>query len=148
MERPLPPTQPLGETVFVAARQLVPEDVAELAACGVTTLVNNRPDGEEEGQPTGAEIAAAAEAAGISYAHIPIEAEFSDEKVAAMGAALAEAKGNVVIFCRSGTRSCYLWALARARQGADVDEMLFRAAQAGYSLRPLLPWLKGGQVQT
>ena len=147
MERPLPPTQPLSETVFVAG-QIAPEDVAELAACGVTAIVNNRPDGEEAGQPASAEIAAAAEAAGISYAHIPIEAEFSDEKVAAMGAALAGAKGNVVIFCRSGTRSAYLWALARARQGADVDDMVFRASQAGYNLRPLLPWLKGTQTQT
>ena len=142
MTRPLPTTQPLSETVFVAG-QLAPEDVAELATCGVATIVNNRPDGEEADQPPGAEIEAAALAAGISYLHIPVAETFSAEKVAAMGEALAGAKGNVVIFCRSGTRSAYLWALARARQGADVEEMVFRAGQAGYNLRPILPWLKG-----
>jgi uncharacterized protein (TIGR01244 family) len=142
MAGPLPETHPLSEAVFVAG-QIQPDDVAELAACGVTLLVNNRPDGEEPDQPADAEIEAAARAAGIGYAHIPIETTFSDEKVAAMGEALANAEGNVLLFCRSGTRSAYLWALARARQGADVDDMVFRAAQAGYNLRPLLPWLKG-----
>ena len=147
MTRPLPETQPLSDTVFVAVRQIAPEDVAELADCGVTMIVNNRPDGEEEDQPPGAEIEAAARAAGMDYLHIPVAETFSAEKVAALGEALAGAEGNVVLFCRSGTRSAYLWALARARQGADVDEMVFRAAQAGYNLRPLLPWLKGA-VQT
>ena len=60
-----------------------------------------------------------------------------------MGEALANAEGNALIFCKSGTRSAYLWALARARQGADADELVLRAAQAGYDLRPILPWLKG-----
>jgi uncharacterized protein (TIGR01244 family) len=142
MAGPLPETQPLSETVFVAG-QIQPGDVAEFAARGVTIIVNNRPDGEEAGQPAGAEIEAAARAAGVDYAHIPVAETFSKEKVAALGEALAKAEGNVLLFCRSGTRSAYLWALARARQGADVDEMVFRAAQAGYNLRPILPWLKG-----
>ena len=142
MIRELPPTQPLSDTVFVAARQIVPDDVPELADCGVTLLVNNRPDGEEEDQPEGAAIEAAARAAGMAYLHIPVAETFHAEKVAALGEALAGAEGNVVLFCRSGTRSAYLWALPRARQGADVDELVFRARQAGYNLRPLLPWLK------
>ena len=133
----------LDEDMFVAG-QIRAEDIPVLKAGGIAMIVNNRPDGEEADQPPGAEIEAAARAAGIDYAHIPVETTFSGDKVAAMGDALANAKGNVVIFCRSGTRSAYLWALARARQGADVDEMVFRAAQAGYNLRPLLPWLKRG----
>jgi uncharacterized protein (TIGR01244 family) len=94
------------------------------------------------GQPSGAEIEAAARAAGLDYAHIPIANGFSDEQVAAMGEALANAEGNLLIYCKSGTRSAFLWALARARQGADAEELTFRAAQAGYDLRPILPWLK------
>ena len=141
MTRPLPETQPLSETVFVSG-QIQPADVAEFADCGVTIIVNNRPDGEEADQPAGAEIEAAAKAAGIDYVHIPVAETFAADKVAAMGDALANAGGNVVIFCKSGTRSAYLWALARARQGADVDEMIFNARRAGYNLRPLLPWLK------
>lgn len=134
-------SRPLSETVFVAD-QIQASDVAEFAARGVTIIVNNRPDGEEAGQPAGAEIEAAARAAGVDYVHIPIADAFADEKVAAMGEALANAQGNVLLFCKSGTRSTYLWALARARQGADADELMLRAGQAGYNLRPILPWLK------
>jgi uncharacterized protein (TIGR01244 family) len=132
----------LGEAVLVAG-QIRTEDVAGFAARGVTIIVNNRPDGEEAGQPTGAEIEAAAKAAGLDYAFIPIVHAFSDEKVAAMADVLAKAEGDVLLFCKSGTRSTYLWALARARQGADADALIFRAAQAGYDLRPIQPWLKG-----
>jgi uncharacterized protein (TIGR01244 family) len=142
MSRPLPPTQPLSETVFVSG-QIRPEDVAGFADCGVTTIVNNRPDGEEADQPPGAEIEAAARAAGIDYAHIPVAETFAAETVAAMADALANARGNAVVFCKSGTRSAYIWALARAWQGADVDELIFNAQQAGYNLRPILLWLKG-----
>ena len=134
--------RPLGDNVFVSG-QIQASDVAEYAARGVTIIVNNRPDGEEADQPPAAEIEAAARAAGLDYVHIPVSNALSDDKVAAMGEALANAEGNALLFCKSGTRSAYLWALARARQGAEADELIFRAAQAGYDLRPILSWLKG-----
>jgi uncharacterized protein (TIGR01244 family) len=134
-------SRPLSETVLVSG-QIEAREVPLFAASGVTIIVNNRPDGEEADQPPGAEIEAAARAAGLDYVHIPIADGFSDEKIAAMGEALANAGGNALIYCKSGTRSAFLWALARARQGAEADELVFRAAQAGYDLRPILPWLK------
>jgi uncharacterized protein (TIGR01244 family) len=132
----------LDRKTLVADGQLQAADMAAAVERGVTVIVNNRPDGEEPGQPAAAEIEAAAKAAGLAYAHIPIEAEFSSDKVAALSAALAEAEGLALLFCRSGTRSAYLWALARAREGALPEALLRNAARAGYSLRPLLPWLK------
>ena len=63
--------------------------------------------------------------------------------VAASG--VASAHGPVLAFCRSGTRSCNLWALAQARNGADADELIAKGAGAGYNLdglRPLLDQLK------
>lgn len=102
-----------GKTL-VADRQLQASDMAAAAALGVTLIVNNRPDGEEPGQPPAAQIEAAARAAGLDYAHIPISAGFPEDKVAAMRVALARAEGRVLLCCRSGTRSTYLWALARA----------------------------------
>jgi uncharacterized protein (TIGR01244 family) len=133
--------QPLGDGVLVSG-QIAPEDVAGFAVRGVTRIVNNRPDGEEAGQPTGAEIEAAARAVGVDYAFIPVAGGVSDAQVAAMGTALADAGGDVLLFCKSGTRSTYLWALARARQGADPEELISRAAEAGYDLSPILPWLQ------
>jgi uncharacterized protein (TIGR01244 family) len=109
----------LDAKTLVADRQLQASDMAAAAARGVTLIVNNRPDGEEPGQPAAAEIEAAARAAGLDYVHIPISAEFSGDKVAALRAALAQAEGRALLFCRSGTRSTYLWTLARAQSGAS-----------------------------
>lgn len=118
------------------AGQIRAEEVPGLAAQGVKMIVNNRPDGEEPGQPAGAEIEAAARAAGVDYRHIPVESGFSAEQVAAMARAMDEAKGPVLAFCRSGTRSAFLWALAsRGREPAHV--LVEKAKAAGYDLSPI-----------
>ena len=130
----------LDERTYVAG-QIRPEQLPEIAAAGVTAIINNRPDGEEPGQPSAAEMAAAAEAAGLSYRHIPVAGGLSPEQVSAMAAALAEADGPVLAFCRSGTRSTFLWALAEAGRGADGEELMRKAAEAGYDLRPIAGYL-------
>jgi len=126
----------IDDATFVAG-QIGPEDVAEAAALGVTMIVNNRPDGEEPGQPPSAEIEAAARAAGLDYHHVPVVGGIAPEQVAAMATALEEADGTVLAFCRSGTRSTYLWALARKAQGADGAALIAQAEAAGYDLSPL-----------
>lgn len=137
----------IDERVSVAP-QIAPEDVAELAAAGFTTIVNNRPDDEEFGQPSGDEIARAAAEAGLGYVAIPVtHAGFSASQVEAMAAALVGAPGPVLAYCRSGTRSCNLWALASAQLGEDAPDVLTtKAAGAGYDIagiRPLLDALSG-----
>ena len=67
---------PIDNGAFVSG-QIAPADVAEAAALGVTLIVNNRPDGEEPGQPSGAEIEAAAVAAGLEYRHIPVSVSYT-----------------------------------------------------------------------
>jgi uncharacterized protein (TIGR01244 family) len=119
--------------IFVAG-QVAPDEVAALAGT-IATIVNNRPDGEEAGQPPGAGIEAAARAAGLTYRAIPISGGFTEADVSAMAEALEQAP--VLAFCRSGTRSTYLWALARRRHGAPADELIAKAAAAGYDLGPI-----------
>ena len=95
-----------------------------------------------------AEIAAA-EAAGLSYTEIPVtHAGFSGNQVEAMAAALEAANGPVLAYCRSGTRSCNLWALAEAKLGENPDRLMAKAAATGYDLtgiRPLLDALASGK---
>lgn len=131
----------LDERVSVAG-QIMPADIPSLAKAGFTTIINNRPDDEEPGQPAGAALEAAAHAAGLAYRHIPVASGFSAGQVEAMSSALADADGPVLAFCRSGTRSTFLWALARAHQGEDSQELMRKAAAAGYDLTPLLPYLR------
>jgi uncharacterized protein (TIGR01244 family) len=131
----------LDETILVSP-QIAPADLADAAAPGVVLNVNNRPDDEEPGQPSGAEIARAAEAEGLRYVAIPVtQAGFSHAQLDAMIATLTEANGPVLAYCRSGTRSTFLWALARARMGDDPDLLAEWAAAAGYDLRPIRPML-------
>ena len=130
----------ITDSVSVAP-QIAPEDVALAAAQGFRAIVNNRPDGESLDQPDGAEIAAACAAAGLAYVAIPIDQTgFNLEQVEAMLDALQN--GPVLAFCRSGTRSCNLWALAAARQGADPATIVAAAGQGGYNVAGLLPLFK------
>ena len=139
--------RPLDPTVAVAP-QITPDDVPAIAAAGYVAIVNNRPDGEEAGQPDGESIRAAAEAAGLAYTAIPVtQAGFSRPQVDAMIAALAAADGPVLAYCRSGTRSCNLCALAGAAPGEDAAALTAKAATAGYDLTGLRPLLDAVALQ-
>lgn len=130
--------------------QIDPADVTTLAAEGFLAIVNNRPDGEEAGQPEGEPIRTVAETLGLDYTAIPIDQSgFSHARIDAMRAALDAARGPVLAFCRSGTRSTHLWALAEAKAGGDPAEITAKAAAAGYDLsgiRPLLESLASGRA--
>lgn len=123
----------LSEKVLVSP-QIQPQDVAAAAALGVTVIVNNRPDDEEPGQPTGAEIRAAAISAGLDYVHIPIARGYSGQEILAMGEAVACAKGRVLAFSKCGYNSAALWGMARGRQGVDKRALIAAAADAGYDI--------------
>ena len=118
-------------------------DVAAIAAArdlGVTLVINNRPEGESDDQTPGPEIEAAARAAGLDYVAIPItHSGFSQPQVEAMVAALDSTEGKILAYCRSGTRSTLLWALAESKEGAGADELAEIAARAGYDVSPVRP---------
>lgn len=121
-----------------ASPQIELEDIEEARSAGITLIVNNRPDGEDPGAPQGADIAEAAQAAGLSYVAIPIgHSGFSEPQIDQMIAALAEAQGPVLAYCRSGTRSTLLWALAQAKLGESPDAITSAAMAAGYDVSPI-----------
>jgi uncharacterized protein (TIGR01244 family) len=117
--------------------QIEPADVAELKVAGVTMIVNNRPDGEDSGQPAAAEIEAAAERAGIAYRFVPIYRGIGPADVECMQEALDACDGKLLAFCRSGQRSTLAWAVARRSQGASIEEVEKAAANAGVDLTPI-----------
>jgi uncharacterized protein (TIGR01244 family) len=124
---------------FSVAPQLALEDLETAAAQGFKLVINNRPDGEAPGQPTAAAMEAAARAAGLGYVHIPVSGMARPDQVEAMQAALAEAGGPVLAYCRSGTRSITTWALGQAASGARApSEIVELGYEAGYDLSPLL----------
>ena len=123
---------------LAVAPQLAPQDMAEAAALGYRLVINNRPDGEQPGQPTAAQMQAAAQAAGLAYVHIPIVGGATPPQLDEMAQALAEADGPTLAFCRSGTRSITAWAVGRALAGDDRAQLAALAAEAGYDLSGVL----------
>jgi sulfide:quinone oxidoreductase len=133
---------------FFVAPQLQPADFAAARALGIRTVINNRPDGEAPDQPGDAEARALAEAQGLSYAFVPVvSGGIQPESVAAFAEVLANNPGPYLAYCRSGTRSCYMWAFAAART-LPPETIVRSAADAGYDLSAMLPLLRrlGGQA--
>jgi uncharacterized protein (TIGR01244 family) len=97
--------------------QILPGEVADLAAAGFRSVINNRPDFEGgPEQPTSASIEAAARAAGLSYAWLPVAPGVQTaEEIARFQALLETLPRPILAFCRSGARS---GKLVRAAFGA------------------------------
>jgi uncharacterized protein (TIGR01244 family) len=137
MSSPLPPLAELAPGLS-AAGKLDRTDIEALAAAGVRTIVNNRPDGEDPGQLPAVEARDLAEAHGVAYHHIPFTAAtLTRADVDAFAAALHSAPQPIVVHCRSGTRSTLIWALTRLREGADPNVLIAEAARYGIDIAAL-----------
>jgi len=122
--------------------QLTEADIAQAARDGFKAIIDNRPDGEEPGQPSAAVMQAVAALHGLGFAHVPtVGGKISDEDVALMAHALANLEGPVLAYCRTGTRSTTLWALTEAGS-QPADALIATAADAGYDLAALRPRLE------
>lgn len=122
------------------APQITPGDLSAAAAQGFVRVVCNRPDGEGPGQPSGAEMKAAAQAAGMDFVHIPFAGMPDAATADAVFTAISGSPGPVLAYCRSGTRSITAWALGALRAGDhDRDALVALAAGAGYDLSGVLP---------
>ncbi|WP_395644484.1 TIGR01244 family sulfur transferase [Terricaulis sp.] len=121
---------------FAVAGQLAPADLARAAAEGYRTVIKNRPEKEEPGQPSDAEMKAAAEAAGLVWRDLPFAGLPPPPGVVAETATLLEeVPGPVLAYCRTGRRSIMAWAMAQALSGNhSPDEIIALAKQAGYDI--------------
>jgi sulfide:quinone oxidoreductase len=131
---------PLAELApgLSAAGKLDKNDIEALAAAGVKTIINNRPDGEDPGQVPAAEARRLAATHGIAYHHIPVTGPtLVRADVDAFAAVLASAPQPIVAHCRSGTRSTLLWALTRLREGAEPQTLIAAAARHGIDIAAL-----------
>jgi uncharacterized protein (TIGR01244 family) len=98
---------------YCVATQIDPADVEYFAGEGFTTIVCNRPDGEEPRQPTSAAIREACERHGVDFYMIPMQGRaVSPDTVAQFIEVMKHAQGPVLGYCRSATRSAMLWQIA------------------------------------
>lgn len=127
---------------YMVAPQLEPEDMVALAALGVTTVIDNRPEGEVPPSHQAAAMQSAAEAAGLTFVFNPIvHTALTEAHVDEQADAIAASEGKVAAYCASGNRSTIVWALGAA---GDIDpaQIIASAQAGGYDLSGLIPELE------
>ena len=142
----------LNTTLTVSA-QVEIEELAELKANGVTSLVCNRPDGESQDQVAFETLSAAAEALGITVINLPFKSgEQTDAQVQIFADLLEEAQAKsekVHAYCRTGNRSTWLWSAAAVSRGASVQDVLATAKEVGFDVSDAVkPYVKDKELTT
>ncbi len=138
--------RPLSDA-YAVSPQITPEDVPAIAAAGYTTVICNRPDGENPPELASERLREAVEAAGLGFVDNPFNAmTLNMDHVSAQGQAMEAAPGPVLAYCASGNRSSVVWALASAGT-APAGELIAAAARHGYQLEGLRPQLEALAAQ-
>lgn len=133
--------KPLAPDISVTT-QVTPAAIAAAKVAGFRAIINNRPDREEPGQPSSAELEVAAKASGLEYHHIPVvPGEFSDAQIDAFCGAMDGCAKPALAFCKSGMRATSLWALSQAGK-LTADEILRQSTACGYDVTPLVPRIR------
>lgn len=129
-------------TDLAVGPQITPSDVDTLEVLGFRSIIGNRPDGESPDQPGFASIEAAAQANGLEARHIPVVASrIGSEDIQAFRNALSDLPKPIYAFCRTGTRSTLLWALANP-DAMTPDDRIRIAAAHGYDISAFQPALE------
>ena len=131
------------------SEQIQPQEIAALAAAGFKAIICNRPDGEGADQPSFPEIEAAAQAAGMQAAYLPVVSGKVDEADAqAFGLMMDRLPKPILAYCRTGTRSTTLWSLSEAARGRPLAEIISAAKVAGYDMAGVMRALPMSGMKT
>jgi uncharacterized protein (TIGR01244 family) len=105
------------------------DDWADIAAHGVTTVIDLRPDAERPGRDEAAEV----QAAGLAYRHIAIAGpqDLTPEAARTLWQAIDASPGKVLVHCASGNRAGALLAIAAAREGHMSPERALELGREG-----------------
>ncbi|RRD91550.1 TIGR01244 family sulfur transferase [Conchiformibius steedae] len=105
----------------------------------IKTVICNRPDSEEEGQPDFETVKQWLEAAGVeNIVYLPVTVDtITDEQLREFQETIAQSPAPILAYCRSGTRSALMWALNQAKRGVEVNSLLRAADLAGIDLTPM-----------
>jgi uncharacterized protein (TIGR01244 family) len=134
-------TVKLSADVTVASQPDLSE-FRDIAAEGYVALINNRPDGEDPTQPGSEAEEAAADEAGLAYAHIPM-GPVTESTVRHFQSVVKGAAGPVFVHCRSGTRSANLWAIGEVLDGRmAIEDLAPLSRQIGLDLSGAAGWLR------
>lgn len=120
---------------FAVSSQIFLNEMDSIAKQGFKSLLCNRPDAESADQTSFAEIEKSAHALGLRIEWVPVvSGKITQDDVQAFSSAFDTLPKPLLAYCRTGTRSINLWALAQGTQGMSSQEILDRGNTAGYDL--------------
>jgi uncharacterized protein (TIGR01244 family) len=103
---------------YSVSGQITVEELDEVKAMGFKSIVCNRPDEEEPGQPHFADIETRAKELGIEIRHIPVgRMGLTPEGVTEMVDAVEDLPKPMLGYCRSGARSTAIYDQAQRSRG-------------------------------
>ena len=121
---------------FKVAADLKPEEVNDLIACGVRSVISTLPDASADAIPASEAMRGSVEAASASFAHVPVVIGLiTPEQIDDFANALAASDGPVVAYCHSGLRAMLLWALAK-KDDLGLETVIDIADRAGFDIAP------------
>ncbi|WP_306151549.1 TIGR01244 family sulfur transferase [Roseovarius sp. MMSF_3281] len=127
---------------FSVSPQIDVSEVEAVVQAGFKSILCNRPDGEEYGQPHYDDVAKAAEAAGLEVRSVPIVSGMVTPQAAQdFAQALEEMPKPILAYCRTGTRCTMLWSLVKY-DDLGADEILNATRAAGYDMGGLVRQLQ------
>jgi len=127
----------LNDDIYIAD-QITTDDIDQLVILGVKTIINNRPDQEEDNQPLSKVIEEYACKLGLSYHYLPINpGDFSKSNVTDFKRLLMIKQPPIAVFCRTGNRSVTLWALSQKEQ-CGVEYVINQARLIGFDIAKVL----------
>lgn len=116
--------------------QITPQSIAAFKQQGIQSIIAMRPDGEVPGQPSAAAIEKEAQAAGLKFTYIPIpHGDIPDASVTALQQALAKNQGQILLYCRSGSRAARTWSLVEASRTGGLDAAMIMATVKSAGLK-------------
>lgn len=137
----------LAENIYISA-QISEQDIAEMVQLGINTVICHRPDDEEENQSDFAELAEKIRAAGIVHTyHQPIAVKAGMPNVGVdtgrlLEHILADSQLPVLMFCKTGARSCAAWSVLQATKGISPETLVQQVAQCERNISALMPVLQ------
>ncbi|WP_027168039.1 TIGR01244 family sulfur transferase [Mesorhizobium sp. WSM3224] len=103
---------------YSVSGQIQPDDIVAIKDAGFKSVICNRPNDEQPGQPSAESVQSAAEAAGLAFRYIPvISGQITMDNVEDQAKALDELEGPVFAYCRSGARCNNLYGLIQQQKG-------------------------------
>mgnify|MGYP000883987226 FL=1 len=127
----------IADYLYVS-KQLNERFAKQAAQIGIKTVICNRPDGEEEDQPSFETVKEWLHQYGIEHVvYMPMVMEhINDADLQHFQETVAKSPAPILAYCRTGTRSAMMWALNQAKRGVEVNSLIRAADLAGINLEP------------